>query len=550
MIYILSLIAIGQLDHFGFDTINSQKTAGVSFQITVYALNASGQPVPYNGSAHIYIPNISYLVSPDTIVYFNGNSSWTGNIMVSLAGNNITLRCEGSGAIGESNPFQVVPNSPFRLVSVLPGQSYAPGNQSGRTGNPTSQEAGAFFNVSIYLTDQWCNQITTGSDSVLYRSSDNFSNTSGLRLVNGNAILNYAFRTAGTQKIFVNDITNSGIKPDTSANIYIYPGTYSRLLVLLSGETHLPGDTTTNTTQTPGKSGVPSDQYILEDFNITVYATDSMWNKTNVSGYSIQLSGSSGFSNPPAQNLSNGSATFTANFSTSGEKFLIARDVSNNYISYDNFLRIVARANNFDIVVNPDTISPGEISYINVMVYDRNNEPISGKWVYFSVIGGNGYVISQYDTVQTNTQGSCQSQFTATSGYFNELDSIEIRADNYAETTTVYIVFPDSSVMEGNIVAYPNPFGKINQSYTRFVYYLSQNCNVIFSIYDAFGNRVHHEEIYAGQNGARMGVNNLIWNGKNDKGHKVASGVYYVLLKGYLHTNVFLEKHIRVGVIW
>lgn len=550
MIYFLSLLMLGQLDHFGFDVITSPKTAGVAFQITVYALNSLGQPVPYNGSAHIYVSNISYPVSPDTIVYFNGNSSWQGSIMVSIASDNIVLRCEGSGASGTSNQFQVVPNSPYRLLSILPGQTYAPGNQSGKIGTPTSQGAGNFFNASIYLTDQWCNRINSANDSIRIVSSDGFSPTTDIRLSNGNVSISYAFRTAGNQRFYVNDITSTMIKPDTSSSIYIYPGTYSKLLVLLPGETHLAGDTTTNTTNTPGKSGAPIDQYVLEDFQMMVYATDSMWNKTNVSGYSIQVSGSSGFSNPPAQNLSNGVATFNANFSTSGEKFLYARDLNNNYNSYDNFLRVVARADSFDIVVNPDTVTPGEIAYITVTAYDRNNEPISGKWVYFSVIGGNGYIIPQYDTVQTNYQGICQSQFTATSGYFNELDSIMISADNYAETTTVYVIIPDSSVMEGNIIAYPNPFGRVNQAYTRFVYYLQQNCNVIFAIYDAFGNCVRHEEISAGQNGARIGINNLTWDGTNDKGHRVASGVYYVLLKGYIHTNVFLEKHIRVGVIW
>ncbi|MGQ9664151.1 MAG: FlgD immunoglobulin-like domain containing protein [bacterium] len=548
--YFITLLVIGQLDHFGFDVITSPKTAGVPFQITVYALNSSGQPIPYNGSARIYVSNISYPVSPDTIVYFNGNSVWQGSIMVSIAGDNIVLNCDGGGASGASNPFQVMPNSPYRLLSILPGQTYAPGNQNGRFGNPTSQQAGNFFNTSIYLTDQWCNRINSASDSIRITTSDPFSPVMYVGLNNGNIDLSYALRTAGNQRFYINDITNLSVKPDTSNSIYIYPGAYSRLLMLLPGEVHLAGDTTTNTANTPGKSGAPIDQYILEDFQITVYATDSMWNKTGVSGYSIQLFGSSGFSNPPAQDLSNGMAIFDANFSTSGEKFLYARDLNNSYNSYDNFLRVVARANNFDIVVAPDTISPGDIANITVTVYDRNNELIAGKWVYFSAIGGNGYIIPQYDTVQTNFQGVCQSQFTATTGYFNELDSIMISADNYAETTTVYVIIPDSSVMEGNIIAYPNPFGRVNQSYTRFVYYLQQNCNVIFAIYDAFGNRVRHEEISAGQNGARIGVNNLTWDGTNDKGRRVASGVYYVLLKGYMHTNVFLEKHIRVGVIW
>ncbi|MEO0137077.1 MAG: FlgD immunoglobulin-like domain containing protein [candidate division WOR-3 bacterium] len=550
MITIIWFFVAGQLDHFGFDSIISPKTAGVPFSITVYALNSSGQPVPYYGSARIYISNVSYPVSPDTTVYFNGNSSWQGNIMVSIAGNTIRLRCEGDGKNGESNPFQVNPNTPYRLLAILPGQTYAPGNQTGKIGNPTSQQAGTFFTPYFYLTDRWCNQITTGNDSLILTSSDGFKQAISFCLNNGSANIDYAFRTAGTQRFFIYDVTNSSIKSDTSSNIYIYPGAYSSLLVLLPGETHLPGDTTHDLNHTPGKSGIASAQYVLEDFPIVVYATDSMWNKTNVSGYSIQLSGSSGFSNPSPQNLLNGVANFSANFSSKGDKSLYARDLNNNFFSYDNPVTVVQRANNFDISITPDTISPGEIAYINVKVYDRNNEPIAGKWVLFSVIGGNGRIEDQYDSVPTNNQGLCQSRFTITTGYFNELDSIEVKADDYAETVTVYIIIPDSSVMEGNLIAYPNPFGRINQPYTRFVYYLQQNCNVIFSIYDAFGNQVHHEEISAGQNGARLGINMLLWDGRNDNGKKVASGVYYVVLKGYLHTNVFLEKRIRVGVIW
>jgi len=550
LIPIFTLLIFGQLDHFGFDSIPSPQTAGIAFQVTIYALNNLGQPVPYYGSAHIYIPGISYPVKPDTIVYFNGSSSWQGNLMVSIAGENIILRCEAGGATGTSNPFQVMPNSPYRLVSVLPGETYAPGHQKGRIGTPSSQRAGDFFNVSIFLTDRWCNLINTADDSVFCSSTDQFGTQGGIRLSGGGGGINFAFRTASNQTIFVRDVTNSNIKTDTTSNISIYPGNYHTLLVLLPGENHLPGDTTISNANTPGKSGSPSDQYVLEDFPITVYATDSMWNKTGVSGSQIRVSGASGFSEPAPQIIQNGEATFYANFSSSGEKFLIARDLDSNFISYDNFLKITARANNFDVAVSPETISPGEIAKITVTVYDRNNQPIEGKWVSFSVVGGNGYILPQYDTVPTNQQGICESQFTINAGYFNELDTIEIHADNYTESTTVYVIIPDSSVMEGNLVAYPNPFGKINQPVTRFIYYLEQSCNVIFAIYDPFGNLVHRRNIMAGENGGRMGINMLTWDGKNDKGKRVASGVYYVMIKGYVHTNVFLEKRLRVGVIW
>ncbi len=543
------LLIIQQLDHFEFVPIPSPQIAGDSFTVTIYALDAANQPVTnYNGHPFVYSSR-GFVYCYKQVSFLNG--SCTEKLMVTLA-DYMALICHdfNLNVLDTSNYFTVIPNVPSKLLSLVPNEIHEPGTTDGKGGTPIGQIAGVPFSVSIYITDIWYNIVDTVNHLISFTTNDQFVQSSQIQLTNGYAVLPFAFRTAGTRRFYFNDLTSPTIKQDTSSSISIYPGEYARLLVLLPGENHLPGDTTTNTSATPGKYGVPYDQYVLEDFQVTVYATDSMWNKTGVSGNAIQLSGSSGFSNPPPQNLSNGEVTFTANFSTSGEKFLLARDINNNFYSYDNFLRVVSRANNFDISVNPDTISPGEIAYITVTVYDRNNNPIEGKWVNFSVIGGNGYIIAQYDTVQTNAQGVCQSQFTITSGYFNELDTIMVSADNYAETTTVYVIIPDSSVMEGNIVAYPNPFGKINQPYTRFVYYLQQHCNVIYAIYDAFGNCVHYEEIASGQNGARMGINTLTWYGKNDKNKRVASGVYYVLIKGYLHTNIFLEKRIRVGVIW
>ncbi len=549
MNFLLALLLIGQLHHFEFVPIPSPQIAGDSFFITIYAQDADSNNYPYTGPALVFTqPGPQY---GQKSVTFN-SGVWQGWFIATLA-DTYSLWCYDYSSpphTGESNQIVFNTNNPFRLLTILPGENYYPGTGTGKTGIPIPQQAGSYFNINVYLTDRWCNRISSGDDSINCFTSDGFSANTGARLFEGITGISFAFRTAGTHRFFVNDVTNPAIKSDTSTPVSIYPGSYSRLLVLLPGEDHLPGDTTTNTSTTPGKYGVPSDQYVLEDFQIKVYATDSMWNKTAISGNSIQISGSSGFSNPPPDTLANGEVIFSANFSTSGEKFLIARDLNNNFYSYDNFIKVVARANNFDISVNPDTIRPGEISYITVTVYDRNNTPIEGKWVNFSVIGGNGYIIPQYDTVQTNSQGVCQSQFTIRSGYFNELDTILVSADNYAESTTVYVIIPDSSVMEGNIVAYPNPFGKINQPYTRFVYYLEESCNIIYAIYDAFGNRVHYEEIPAGQNGARAGINVLTWNGKNDKQKRVASGVYYVLLKGYTHTNIFLEKRMRVGVIW
>lgn len=549
MTFFIGFIIISQLDHFGFAPIASPQTAGDSFSVTAYAYDSNNNIYPYNGPARIFTSLGIQYGSRD--VYFN-SGVWQGYFRATLA-DTYSIRCQDYSSpphTGQSNPIIFNPNLPFRLLTILPGQTHYPGVDTGKTGSVTPQQAGNYFNVSVYLTDRWCNRIYSANDSIRCNSSDQFKLPHIFTLNSGGVTFSYAFRTAGTRRLYLNDLSNTSIKPDTSSLVSIYAASYSRLLVLLPGETHLPGDTTSVTSNTPGKSGTPTTQYVLEDFTVKVYATDSMWNKTTVSGYPIQLISTSDFSNPPPQNLNNGETQFTVNFGIIGTKFIKAKDLVNNFESYlDNYINIIARATNINVVVDPDTITAGETAQITATVYDRSGTPIGGKLVTFSVIGGHGQIPASYVSVWTDTVGVCHSQFTCFSGYFNELDTIAAKADDSSGIATCYVMIPDSTVMEGNIVAFPNPFG-IRRNKTTLMYYLAQDCNVIFAIYDPFGNLVHRRDISPGEEGARHGINRLEWNGRNDKGRKVASGIYYVVVKGFYHTNVFLEKRIKVGVIW
>ena len=551
MICLIGFIIFSQLDHFGFATISSPQTAGDSFAITVYAYDAGNNIYPYSGPATLFAaPGPQY---GNRIITFN-SGVWQGYFRATLA-DTYALRCQDYSSpphTGQSNSIVFDPNAPYRLLTILPGQTYYPGIDTGKTGNPTPQQAGVFFNMFFYLTDRWCNRITGAYDSVRCSSTDRFRNPVDLRLTDGTASVSYAFRTAGNQRVYLRNLENTSIRSDTSSVIYAYAGAYAKLLVILPGETLLAGDTTTAYANTPGKAGVPNPQYVLEDFSVLVNAVDSMWNKASVNGNTIELHSSFPFSNPPPQNLNNGEAQFTLNFSTQGDnQNLWALDILNNNQSYQNYVVIEAKAVDITAFVDPNTIRPGQIAYINATVYDRTGAPIEAKAVLFSVLNGHGYIVSPYETLYTSAMGTCQSRFTCQSGFFNELDSICITADNYTDSSlTCYIIIPDSTVMQGNIIAFPNPFGSINTNRTQFMYYLAQDCNVIYAIYDPFGNLVHHQDIAPNNNGARLGVNTLTWDGRNDKGLRVASGVYYVVIKGYTHTSVFLEKRLKVGVIW
>jgi hypothetical protein len=452
VIGLISILLFIQLDHFGFDTIPSPQTAGDSISITVTAYDAGGIPYPYSGMSRIYTSwdNPMYPQYCDTLIHFS-NGTWSGDVPVSLAADTLSLKCDdGGGHLGVSNIFQVLPNTAARLLSILPNQNYSPGTATGRTGNPMPQPAGEQFYITLYLTDYWYNQVNVGNDSVRITSTDQFIFPKTMALSSGNLILPFSFRTATNQKIYFQDITNLSIDADTSSTINIYAADYSDLLVILPGETLLPGDTTTSMSNTPGKSGVPAEHYELEDFLAIVYATDSMWNKTNTTGPAVQLYSDFVFSNPLPETLSNGQVNFTINFSDTGR----------------------------------------------VVLWAQNN------------------------TIRSNNN------------YLNILPVI------------------DTSAVTDSFIAFPNPMG-IDGNRMNFVYRLPYSCKLIFAIYDPFGNLIYREDLDPGvANKTQFGINRIVWDGRNQKRERVASGVYYAVLKAWSHTATIFNKKMKVGVVW
>src|SRR5262249_38722293 len=79
--------------------------------------------------------------------------------------------------------------------------------------------------------------------------------------------------------------TSSGLTNATSANIVVSPGAFTRLQLLVPGQTAAPG--TTN-----GVSGTPSGQIASAGFTVTVNAVDAFYNLVNTVSDTVSLSSS------------------------------------------------------------------------------------------------------------------------------------------------------------------------------------------------------------------------------------------------------------------
>uniref|UniRef100_A0A7C4GFB0 FlgD/Vpr Ig-like domain-containing protein n=1 Tax=candidate division WOR-3 bacterium TaxID=2052148 RepID=A0A7C4GFB0_UNCW3 len=546
----LGLLLVSQLNSFQFSPIESPQYAGARLKLTIIARDLSGGIYPFNGNALLSTTRDDYwsYVRPSVITFYGG--VWTDSVTVTLA-DTLALRCtEPSRQISDtSNSFQVFSGPPSRLLTILPGEIAAPGSPTGRLPRePEPHLAGDSFNFTVSLTDTWFNPVRFRSDSVYFSASDSFAVLpAGGSLTDGSATFPATFRTAGTQRLAVRPASGLPFRPDTSTSFAVNPGPFSRPLLLLPGENHLPGDTASQPWQTPGKTGQPQSQYLREPFSATVYACDRCWNRVTGPGDDVSLQSDFSFSAVPTEASLRDSVVFNLQFNSAGPNQNIwVREVGGLYESYRTHLEVKARGRQLEVTA-PDTVRAGETAYVRVRVLDANSLPVVAAVCRFAVIRGNGDMLD--GALLTDTLGFAAARFLCTRARFAEHDTVRVNAGIVDSFVGIYVQIPDSVVMKGGVIAVPNPFG-FNRQGCEIYYYLQRSAPMTVAIYDPFGNEVITWRFSQGQPGALSGVNRIVWDGRNRHGRRVANGIYVVHVLGQLHTGTTFNNTCRIGVAW
>jgi hypothetical protein len=94
-----------------------------------------------------------------------------------------------------------------------------------------------------------------------------------------------------------------------------------------------------------------------------------------------------------------------------------------------------------------------------------------------------------------------------------------------------------------SIYIYPNPFTNEHSS-TSIDYYLSQNAHILIMIFDKFGNPVWDTET-----DETSGMANIDWDGTDNDGNRVSSGVYIVCIKATNQTQTIGQYTGKIAVI-
>jgi hypothetical protein len=530
---------LARLTSFEFVQISSPQHAGDSFDISILAKDENGNPYPYIGSA-LLSTTIGAYVQPTNVQFYNGICQ--PRVVVTLA-DSLALRCFTDSANGTSNVFDVLPDTAQRLVVILPGEQLAPGSATGRIGIPATHTAGDTFVFDVYATDGWFNPVPGRDDSVYFTSDDRFAGLpAGGQLSGGTGTFAASIRAAGLRHLYSRPAAGSGLRGDTSSVFAVAAGPFSEMLLVAPGESLLPGDTDQYGWQTPGKSGTPTPQFVRTPFDVVVYPCDRCWNRVVGPGDTINVGSDFAIQAAPDRATLVDSALFTVQFNNPGSNQNIwARDWNTGAETYRTHIDVRAKGAILEVYA-PDTVRAGETTYIRVVVRDANATPIVATLVQAAVIKGSGTMIDQ--AMLTDTLGLTTLRFLCTAAHSVEQDSVHISSGDADTTIGIYI-----NHLSDSLFAFPNPFGW-NQDRTLISYYLQRSAPVDLAIYDPFGNEVWTQHYRQNEPGAKSGDNRVYWNGRNNQGRRVASGVYVINVVARLHTGIDTNAAYRIGVVW
>jgi Big-like domain-containing protein/flagellar hook capping protein FlgD len=352
--------------HFAFDPITGPLTAGVPTTITIHAVDSGGNTVPtYAADAVLQANTGTGSITPTTVTFSAG--TWTGQVTLRGAGGAVALTCLDFSAppkTGTSNTFVVNPGPFYGLQVILPGETALGGTVTGKSGTPTNQTAGTQFTMTVRAVDQFWNLVPGVNDRIGLASTDTFAwMPTDTVLVNGQVLIPTRLHKSGYQTITASDIDNGSIQDNTSSQVLVIGGSFSRVLILAPGEFPAPGTAS-------GRGGTATDQSINYSFTVTVLATDQWWNPvTGVTDVVHVTSNDPLATLPPDEAMVDGSAQMQVRLATGGFQQISVSDVTNpSKTGSTTQVRAISSGFHLEAAVTPSTAPAGGFFTLTVKV--------------------------------------------------------------------------------------------------------------------------------------------------------------------------------------
>jgi len=343
------------VDHFDIVLPPGTQTAGVSFNITIYARDKNNNIAKtFNDDVFIWagIPP-DYIYGPDMVPSTIAGNSFTGGmatIPVTIYGSHpvsrlVKIKCEnmvehgGYYAQGESADFVVNPNVYAKILLLVPGEVHTPGRQigSGKQGMPDTQTAGVPFSVTVYTTDEYWNPIFA-SVPITFSSSDLAADFPSSPTMSTNPeTFAVTFHTVwlGTQWLRIAE----GAKESVSTDIPVEPNDIFYFQF---------------------DSNIPSPQQTTDPFQISLTAYDADGNVANYD-QEAQLSCTMGaeYAIPDTIQFIDGRGSTWVQVTKQGSNVKIIVDDGTHSVQSNEFLVLAGDFNQLLVLLDGETHTPG-----------------------------------------------------------------------------------------------------------------------------------------------------------------------------------------------
>lgn len=305
----------------------SPQTAGTAFDLSVQAVDTNWNVTTSVTDTITVTVSDPYATFPATVTLNGGTGSIT-----------TVFRTAGSQTIAVSNlttptiladttpSITIAPGTQQQLQILVPGESAAPGTTTGKTGTPLGQTAGMAFTVTVQAVDAHWNVVPTTDYALLSSSDANALLPDNVSLTSGAQVCSVTLKSAGTAIMTATNLSNPSAAQGVSAPISVGAAAYSRLQILVPGESAVPGTPT-------GKTGTPLAQSVGVNFPVHVYAADDYWNPLAVATDAVAFYSSDITATLPGGALSDGSNTFLVALNTAGSHTLMVSNVTQQTIA-------------------------------------------------------------------------------------------------------------------------------------------------------------------------------------------------------------------------
>ena len=429
-----------------------------------------------------------------------------------------------------SRPVEVLAGAYSKIVLLAPGESIAPGTETGRTGTATDQSINFAFTVTVYATDAWYNPVTGVADVIHISSNDPMAELpADAPLGNGNVDLNMRLSTGGYQQITASNVTRPSMSPSTTQ------------VRAISSGFHLEA------------TAVPSAVQAGESFTLTVKVTNDAGSVIQEINSFVTLSVMNASTREPGKGtllttrfqILQGQRSITETYTFAESIILTAEDDAGNAPGVTDVI-VVSPGPPAEIELSsrPRWVGGYKHATVNAAVVDEFGNGVPEQPLDFELESGGG-TLTPLDTL-TNESGVARADFLSP----REPGMSRVRAVSNALAAVLDIetALVNPSAPDGSITNYPNPFHP-GESPTTIAYKLADDANVTLRIYTLSGVLVLRKEFAHGAAGGAIGLNEFAWDGRNGKGDYVGSGGYIVVVEAEGHGETLHVMRRRVAVV-